>query len=70
MKKAIGIDPGDARIGVAGSDDLGLLAHNHRGIIALWLLLLLLSGALLLFLLSLGLAHVLEQFLALGLVAI
>jgi putative Holliday junction resolvase len=27
MKKAIGIDPGDARIGVAGSDDLGLLAH-------------------------------------------
>ena len=27
MKKAIGIDPGEARIGVEGSDDLGLLAH-------------------------------------------
>lgn len=27
MKKALGIDLGDARIGVAASDDLGMLAH-------------------------------------------
>ena len=27
MKKALGIDLGDARIGVAGSDELGMLAH-------------------------------------------
>ena len=27
MKKAIGIDLGDARVGVAISDDLGMLAH-------------------------------------------
>jgi putative Holliday junction resolvase len=27
MNKALGIDLGDARIGVAGSDDLGMLAH-------------------------------------------
>jgi putative Holliday junction resolvase len=27
MKKALGIDLGDARIGVAVSDDLGMLAH-------------------------------------------
>lgn len=27
MKKAIGLDLGDARIGVAASDDLGMLAH-------------------------------------------
>lgn len=27
MKKAIGIDLGDARVGVAASDDLGMLAH-------------------------------------------
>ena len=27
MKKALGIDLGDARVGVAVSDDLGLLAH-------------------------------------------
>ncbi len=27
MKKALGIDLGDARVGVAISDDLGLLAH-------------------------------------------
>ena len=27
MKKALGIDLGDARVGVAISDDLGMLAH-------------------------------------------
>lgn len=27
MKRVLGIDPGDARIGVAISDDLGMLAH-------------------------------------------
>ena len=27
MKKALGIDLGDARVGVAVSDDLGMLAH-------------------------------------------
>ncbi|MFZ4775417.1 MAG: Holliday junction resolvase RuvX [Terrimicrobiaceae bacterium] len=27
MKRVLGIDPGDARIGIAISDDLGMLAH-------------------------------------------
>ena len=27
MKKALGIDPGAARVGLALSDDLGMLAH-------------------------------------------
>lgn len=29
MKKVLGIDLGDARVGLALSDDLGLLAHPH-----------------------------------------
>jgi putative Holliday junction resolvase len=34
MKKALGIDLGDARIGVAASDDLGMLAHPLETITA------------------------------------